>query len=388
MSNRYLRHYGVKGMKWGQRKKVDGSNRDKTQTLKTGEVKASSKSNEENLAAEYQRLDIPKKLSNKEKAESLQKNREKFIAKLDGPSKEGKGVSGDVNPKGFRLNKKQAIAIGVGVGVVAIFAVAAYRHKGSLPNPGDLLDTLKYTELVERSKMETWPGSNFLTKSSYKQAEFTLPIGHTFHRLSRVAETDFGQGTYATSNLNDFHRYVVGFAGEIGSAENLQHITWKAKSEIKVPSLVTRLETAREMLSETYGQPISKREALAWYKNNCGGKWDDEMSKNFFDLLSKKGFGAIVDDMDAGVIGESPLVVFAKEQMTSKVAQAMTLDAVKEAENSLKEISNRDNQSSAIMLKTGVVLGATIAGLGVSANTTKGEEVAKEILEENKTEKL
>lgn len=222
-----------------------------------------------------------------------------------------------------------------------MLAIRGYKY--THPPAGSPLDAKHFKDCVLSSQLSSWGGQGYIKPSSYDQKEFTLSAGHIFHRLSRVEESEFRGATYATHSVADFNRYVAGFRGELGHATDvtgLQHVTFRATKDIKVPDLMTRLETMREVISKP-DKPATPEAALSMYQMLSGGSWDGDTATRFFEALSNKGFGAIVDDMDAGVIGESPLVVFAQNAFTSKVNEPMTQALVDAAEAALTEISNR-----------------------------------------------
>jgi hypothetical protein len=71
-----------------------------------------------------------------------------------------------------------------------------------------------------------------------------------------------------------------------------------------------------------------------------GGGWSGPREKSLMKALRARGYGAIVDEMDAGVIGETPLVFFS-EHVSSKASVPITPQGIAQAEQSLIEIKNR-----------------------------------------------
>lgn len=73
-----------------------------------------------------------------------------------------------------------------------------------------------------------------------------------------------------------------------------------------------------------------------------GKSWTMPRDITLLDALKAKGYGAIIDDMDAGVIGEKPLVVFGGDsKFTGKISSLMTNKDVQAAENAITEIPRR-----------------------------------------------
>lgn len=198
----------------------------------------------------------------------------------------------------------------------------------------------QYTKAMQASKYASWSGGGYIKESSYLRPAFSLPAGHTFNRISTAAEKTFGDSTYATHSISDFNRYIAGFSGE-KSGIPLKHITFKATKEIKVPDLTTTLDSLETVLKKYSSDPISKEEVVRRYQGLSGGNWSDKHALGLFSELRKRGFGAIVDEMDAGVIGETPLVIFSKAVKPPKNAVPLTNSAMQRAKEALIELENR-----------------------------------------------
>lgn len=333
----YLKHYGVKGMRWGVRKEDEPAKPRKTAAEKlTGRRLGNAA-----LEAEYRKAvaTMPKPTPNQQAAH-LQANQSKFAAKA--------GFSPDDIPedKKWKPTGKQ-VALGVaGLAVVGLVGYSAYKY-GKVYPPGEILhntpeaNAKAFNLQVMKSKMMSWGGSNYLYPSSFEQQDYSLPAGHTFHRISKYAEDSFRGATYATHSTEDYHRYLTAFRHELGPGAKLHHVTFQATEEIKIPALTMRLETMREVLSDRWGKDVPHEDAVRWYTKLSGGSWDDPIADGFFEALGKKGYHAIVDDMDAGVIGDSPLVIFKPSSFSSKSASVIKAEHIKEAESLVKELANR-----------------------------------------------
>lgn len=344
-----LLHYGVKGMKWGVRKKDDSGTRQQTKAEPTksegAKLAATNELTKGYIAASSNR----KNLTKKESAAALAENQKKFLAKFEPSGAEGAEAKKGLTPK------QKKILIGVGVGLVVVGGVVAYKHYSakagiSANTPlslnqlremaGNPISVQQFQLNQQMSTQAAWGGGSHIFPSSFLRGEQTLPAGHTFHRLSSAAEKHFAPTTYATSNMEDFHRYVNNFRGEIGT-ENLKHITFSTTKPMRIPSLSTTLETLKEVVSKTEGVAMSHESAIEAYSNISGGDWGSQRAAGLMRALGNKGYGALVDEMDAGVVGNSPLVVFAKEHLTPKKAVDLTADIIANAESSLIELTHR-----------------------------------------------
>lgn len=189
----------------------------------------------------------------------------------------------------------------------------AKRHDAEMaaifgPGPGS----------AERSKMYMGEGfyTGLMNKKALDRPEFTLPKSTIFQRLSDAEETGQGynRGTYATFLTNDNKAYGNSF--EFGNKAHT--LNFSPKEDVKVPSLRTVLDTVKE-LGDGSGRKYSDDEAFSAYHTMAGGDWHSGQNARLIEGLKKKGYSAIVDDMDAGFYGDLPMVFFGEtEKVTAK----------------------------------------------------------------------
>jgi len=317
-NERTLKHYGVKGMKWGVRKSLD------------------------NATQRWKKAHQPKKKpSPKQAKKNLAANEKKSLAKLDEP-----GVK--PTKKSFIAKHKKGLATaGILAGIVAYSAIdQAKTRKSIAEHLGKEIDAATFQKHVNYSKSKTWMTNDYIKDGSWEREGFTLPAGHEFHRLSKSAEEGFKGATYSVHSKEDYDRYVAQFRQELNflNSEPLHHITFRANEEIRVPKLSTTLDSLRESLiggKENFRAWYTDERVLAKYQELSGGSWDDDHAKGMFESLRKKGFGAIVDEMDAGVIGETPLVFFAPGLVGKKSSTQLTKDDIAASESRLVELEHR-----------------------------------------------
>lgn len=339
-----LMHHGVKGQRWGVRKNLEEIGTHAIGAIKqdTAKMNAHTKDYLAVIGKESGKL-----VSKKEATAALDANKEKFAQKFapsDGPIKPGKGLSS---------RQKKILVIGAETAVVVggIYLLSKYGESKGIahvpklpgPHPGSALKIAEYEKLTQNSMSRTWHGNpGFVTAESFARPAFELPKGHTFYRISTAAEKEFRipPGTYSLSSIEDFNRYVVGFSKEKGGAA-LHQIKFQSTEAIKVPHLTDVLDTVKEVVSaEKGGSKVSSEEAVRVYKAMSGGGWSGSREQALLSALRSKGFGAIVDEMDAGVIGEKPLVVFS-EHFSGKASTPFTEATVKAAAANLTEIGWR-----------------------------------------------
>lgn len=341
----FLEHHGVKGMKWGVRNEDRPTGRESGSSTNDKKQK-SNVSNDDFLKAYFELQG--KSYTPAEKAKNIAENKKKFLDKFDdGDSKKDDGESG------FHLTKGQVAAIGVGAAFVGLYFYGkhldksinlelskAYDILGNPPNPGSPVPADVFHTLTSGSIAQTWMGGNFIQPSSFDRPEFTLPVGHTFKRLSTRPEEVFkGAATYTTHSTNDFNRYLSQFRKEKVGAKKFYEVSFKTNEEIKVPNLNTALKTLKEVLIKD-GVNATDEFVLESYQAMSGGKWDSHRATTFFSALKSKGYGAIVDEMDAGVIGDTPLVLF-NRNTTPLTPKLLSNSDIKLAESSLVELFDR-----------------------------------------------
>lgn len=327
----FLAHHGVKGMKWGVRNK---------QVVKgDGSSKAGS-------SEELQKVDSVKEaMSDFYKTQSTEKlnseGREKLKAQsgIVFPHSGTKSNNSDVtltseppdinvdDLKAGGLTRNQKIAMGVG-GAVAIGLLAYYGNeylkKGKLESLADELElenvfnlekelssvlgsSARQRDYGERSEVTYDFFGGLKNGNALDRPGFTIPQSTTFQRLSDHAETGEGYsaGTYASFLSND--KRIYGGTSDFGSKEYT--LTFQPTHPVKVPSLRTVLsEVKRTNLHK--GAEISDYEAIQIYQGLSGGSWRTDSGVKLIKGLKAQGYTALVDDMDAGVLGDLPVVFF------------------------------------------------------------------------------
>lgn len=321
----FLAHYGVKGMKWGVRKKYEP----------TGESgpSATSKPKKESTS-----------LTADQKAENLAEAHEQFLKKFEPSTSTSTGKSDQPEQpeqKGWRPTKKQ---VGYALAGAAVVGGILYLNHKFKVVPGESVHPLAFNAQVMKSQQEIWGSHLKVDADSYRQKEFTLPAGHTFRRLSTGPEDSFSFGTYTTSSDADFARYVTAFRHEKGNAD-FYEINFTAKEDIRIPDLKTRLDALKTSVNAGQSEKNKWTDAdvRSMYNGLSGSSWDekDDIVKGFFAELTKRGYSGIIDDMDAGIIGETPLVIFNPEKFSSKSSTRIGKDQIKAIEKTITEITNR-----------------------------------------------
>ena len=306
-----LMHYGVKGMRWGVRKSETPTGRDYS-----------------DAAASMPRLTAPQAVVKRQQAA------ESLMIKSNG-SEAGQTPSRHLTP-----GQKKAIYIGVGALAAAAVVGGAYAYSkqgGSElpPSAVSYLDQIRETNRVAFVK-----GAPPFHPTALSRQGFSLSPGHVFSRVSNTAETTFGGATYTSFTSDDYNRYLGEGYGRVIDYAPLHRIQFSAKEEIRVPSFTDTVETLRETLSATTGKSATPKEALSEYYRLQGSFFDDPVGSKLVENLRRKGYSAIVDEMDAGRISDRPLVIIDPSKFTSKVATPLTPADVIAARKLMTPLSN------------------------------------------------
>lgn len=339
-----LEHFGIKGMKWGVR------NEDETgsQTSSKAQIAQRNDTTKAYMAAA---AEVSNKPRTKQQAEAaFAKNREKATAKFAPSEKEEPGKSLKDRWNNLSDTQKAAIAYGaMGTAIVGYGLYSHHQYTSALNNPGALVKPNLYGILLGKSQQATWMGQGFIRDSSLARPAFELPAGHVFHRISTAAENGFGGHTYATATLDDFNRYAVGFdmsGGSLrpgGATGELHHIVFQSKSPVKIPDLTEVLETMRSVIGEERQagiDSVSHKTAVDAYNSISGSWWNEPRSMKLISKLQAKGYGGLVDEMDAGVRADKPLLLFG-ENFSPKVNKPILKTDIKIAKKNLREIAER-----------------------------------------------
>lgn len=359
----YLKHYGVKGMRWGVRKDDIRSAGRVAKTVATtaadGVKKTSTVSYGNAMSSFYS-----KKSAAELQAEGLRNHKLQDSVKF--PSKKGSSVDPpdaysdlDKTPaKG--LSTKQKVAIGVGaaatVGVLAYYGAKKYEDAkmdslGLRTKDKKILrdETRKATEEQWTALFGETPTfrpdeevrgfcQGLKNQKALNRPEFTIPEGTVFQRLSSSKETGEGysRGAYSTFLKNDNERY----SASVEFGWKPYTINYKAKGPVKVPSTTTVLDTLKKVMVENSGTTPSDSEVIEKYhKEISGNTWRTPEASKLIKELKKAGYSALVDDMDAGYMGDLPLVFFGEtqevtttdrtgdDQMKSKASQSPVIGA-------------------------------------------------------------
>lgn len=311
-----LAHHGVKGQKWGVHKQEEPTKETAQRNEDTKSLIAAAK---------------PDPVSKAQATKNLQQNTEKAAEKFE--KSDASGTRKRLTP----TQKKVLIGGAVVVGVVG----GAYLLRRAGAKPEGFISPSDFVELRQHSISNVWSTNNYLRPESFARSGFTLPKGHEFLRVSNAAETTFGHATYASSSVDDYARYLVGYGAHGMPAGDVHKVAFNATQDIKVPSLKTAIDTLREVIHEEGHTGVTDKELVGRYRRLSGGYWNEPDGEKLFRKLVKKGYSAIVDEMDAGVQSESPLVIINNNAFGPKTSTKLTAKNVQETMKSLREINNR-----------------------------------------------
>ena len=251
--------------------------------------------------------------------------------------------------------KKALIGIGaaVAVGGLAYYgnkqisAISAQEHEANRRETSDLWNKM-FGEDHEGAASSTSPiisdygaGSFYVgltNKKALSRPEFVIPEGTVFQRLSNHKEdsSEYGKvkGAYATFLPND--KKIYGSSSEFGGKAFT--VNFKSKGPARVPSLPTVLAHLKQVQKSEYPNSPdmwTDSHVFAVYHGMAGGSWSDSTSMKLFSSLKTYGYSAIVDDMDAGYLGDLPVVFFGDAQPATSTPRS-TRQRVRDASGIVK----------------------------------------------------
>lgn len=335
----FLLHYGVKGMRWGVRKDRETSgNRSSRQKPKAKNVSHSEKTK--------------KHFSNLSDSD--------LSARLDSDFHQPQ------DRKGLTRNQKVAIAGGAVV-VAGLASYGAYRYiqaKGTNP-PSGLLDQLSSVVAPSGYQIPTAKTPSSLIKLSTKErlarlstSSTTIPAGTVFQRMTTNPEESLSGFLYAAHSEFDKQVYGGEFVYSINArmpGKEVFKSLMEFDDDIRLPSQRERVTTYLEAMTALSGRKLSKKEThdvLSGYSSfmsrfALGGAGTEE----FVSRLKAKGYNAVTDDHDAGLISQSPVILFdVAKSVKRRTAKAHDYSDVIKSIDFVKDISRKnDNDLSEIL---------------------------------------
>lgn len=317
----YLKHHGIKGMKWGVRKEEDLAGRMSvppkppiSKAGKIGEIDLSDK------ADEYHRLAGGI-------AQRAGVNSHLAAAKYGPPGMQAQ-IERQHQVDREKL-KKAALIAGVGIGAAAAgFAVYKLNQSGAFENlPG--MDLKKEFALLGTNQKAYGSAVDGLDLNW--EHGVNLPKGSIIRRLSSVAETvPRPEGFYAAhldSDVESYKAILPTFWQQwgVGSAKAggfLNH--YQANDAIRAPSGKESFGLFKDLLGTN---DSFKELATMWLPKGASGsterelkqlfvdhsaQWADKtdpLTQEWFKEVQKRGYNALIDFNDAGKLGKTPIRV-------------------------------------------------------------------------------
>lgn len=175
-----------------------------------------------------------------------------------------------------------------------------------------------------------------ISEKEYKSmSSKPVKLGTDFMRIAGNDSSDFRNIAYVSKTADDQNRYAAILMPDGGRARKKFDVTLKTEREAFSPSQKERVDTYIKTLDEqvpsldgtkmvkgrTYvegpnpAEVLSTRElGLRTYQNFAQHQvLDMPIHEAYFNNLKAKGYNALVDDADKGVVSDIPIILFPKE---------------------------------------------------------------------------
>lgn len=312
----FLAHYGVKGMRWGVRKKYDSVGR-----------KGAS----------------PQKLTDEEKAvlkavgdepgDSLMR-RMKY-----GPDGEKRKLT-----EGQKDLLKAGAKVAVGVGAYLLLKEFGERAMVDATVGKDAPTELKSFWKKYQKSGVPFDFDNLSTE------RITLSPGSILTRISSAKETEIRPGGfYAAFKPDDVTRYKAALPvywkqwGVHNNDGGGYQVGIKALKGVKAPSQKEAFEIYVDMMKKA-GAPIPKgNKARGMMFMGHAHGWvdkDNPITKNYFAHLKAWGFNGVLDFNDAGRLGEAPLRLLDSSEFEISKVSKLPLSSIKQAQSVITKVKH------------------------------------------------
>ena len=183
--------------------------------------------------------------------------------------------------------------------------------------------------------------------------------GAKLHRVAGSSSSKLTDTTYVTLNETDHNRYISLLAPNGGRASTKYDISITTQRGLISPSKKARIDTFIETLSSDipYGKSTIKGRAfletshvdkalsdfelgLKTYENFAQSQvMRTPLHTAYFDRVKSKGYTALVDDADSGLISDIPVILFtdvARATVTS--SRKLSKNEIIETQRNLKQL--------------------------------------------------
>jgi hypothetical protein len=389
-----LAHYGVKGMRWGVRKKDETAGETGGISEKR-QAKASAArvqlSEVERRKKEMDELGITSPHMREQYGKALDQS-DRMFAFMYGQSKESalrqqmsfadqKAKTLETRAEQLesgRLTSNQKKAIVGGIAAAGVLAYVGYASYSTVQDrKGVTGEILKKNEFFQRYEQST-NNSLRMTKQKYESMsteKVRVPKGTVFQRMTAHADEKLSEGRmYVTHTQADADRYqgIYGPALRARTKSMKLHVTkMRADVDIVSPSEKDRVSMYLDLLKDpTSGKDFRKSAqkliglddgvgifsplpghnrmsdedfGLSTYRLFASHMYKDQPASHaYFRAVKDAGYNALLDDNDRGQLSDSPMILLnAAGSMTKLGSERLTSRQERRSRNRLTELENR-----------------------------------------------
>lgn len=206
-----------------------------------------------------------------------------------------------------------------------------------------------------RQKISDRASSNSNTGIDYsKLSDKDVNLGRNFKRISGSASKKLNDTVYVSKTKEDHDRYTALLAPNHGRSKNKFELEVSTVKEAISPSAKKRFDTFVETLNQPVPNPYNRSliKGRAYLERDLADKAlsDFELGKKryndfaqsqgartplhnaYFDNLKNKGYNALIDDADSGLVSDMPIILFkdpsgARVDSSKKLSKEEIVDA-------------------------------------------------------------
>lgn len=206
-----------------------------------------------------------------------------------------------------------------------------------------------------------------ISEAEYKKlSSVPIKLGRDFNRISGKAKGELREIAYVTKTADDHNRYKAFLPpdGKRGDGSGTKYdVKIRTEKDVIAPSDKERIDTYIDILGKTVSDGTTSASGRAWVAGRQETSATQALNNRelglatfqrfaqtqhantpltsaYFKALKDKGYNAIIDDADRGLVADIPIILFPKESnaRVTEVKQ-VTKEELLESRKNLKRVA-------------------------------------------------